>query len=264
MSQVVLITGASSGIGEATALLLLKKGYIVYAAARRIERMNDLKEKGAHILELDITKEDSIVNCVNKVINEQKKIDVLFNNAGYGLYGTVEETSMSDAKNQFEVNLFGLARLTQLVIPHMRKQMSGKIINTSSMGGKVYSPLGAWYHATKHALEGWSDCLRLEMKQFNIKVVVIEPGLIHTDWGLIAADNIERISKNGPYSNYSQSVANGLRINYGSESNGSSPEVIAKLVTKAIEANNPKTRYAGGKYAKLSILIRKIFGDRIF
>ncbi len=264
MSKTILITGASSGIGKATAEKLLAEGHIVYAAARRVERMQDLQEKGAITIELDMTDENTLDTGVKKIIAEQGKIDVLFNNAGYGLYGTVEETSIEDAKNQFEVNLFGLARLTQLVLPQMRKQQSGLIINTSSMGGKIYTPLGAWYHATKHALEGWSDCLRLELKQFGINVVVIEPGGIQTDWGIIAADHIERISGNGPYAKFSKKVADGIRARYGQPEQLSPASVIADEVSKAINSKNPKTRYVAGKYARLSMFIRKWFGDKFY
>ena len=177
------ITGASSGLGKEIALRLLEEGYTVYGAARRVEQMQDLAERGASVLQLDITQEDTLGAAISRVIVESGGIDVLVNNAGFGLYGAVEDTSLADARYQFEVNLFGLARLTQLVLPHMRDRGSGRILNMSSMGGKIYTPLGAWYHASKHALEGWSDCLRLEVAPFGIDVVVIEPGVIRTAFG---------------------------------------------------------------------------------
>jgi short-subunit dehydrogenase len=264
MKKVIFITGASSGIGEATALKLLDEGYIVYGGSRHLKKMQDIKKKGAKLLEIDMTKEDTLEAAVKKIIDQEGRINVLFNNAGYGLYGTVEETDIDKARHQFEVNLFGLARLTQLVLPYMRKQKSGKIINTSSMGGKVYTPLGAWYHATKHALEGWSDSLRLELKQFGIDVVIIEPGGIKTSWGSIAADNIEKISQDGPYADFARKVADGLRSTYSEDGDLSPPSVIANEVSKAIKSSNPKTRYVAGKFARLLMFVRKWLGDKVY
>lgn len=262
MNKVVFITGASSGIGKATAIKLSGQGHAVYGSVRD---MNDLKDnKDIKPIVLDMTDYKSLENAVNTVIKAEGKIDVLFNNAGYGLYGTVEETSIEDAKKQFEVNLFGLARLTQLVLPHMRTNGSGIIINTSSMGGKMYTPLGAWYHASKHALEGWSDSLRLELKQFNIKVVIIEPGLIKTAWGSIAADNIERTSELGPYAEFSKKIAKNIRKTYRTNGSGSDPSIVADTVAKAINSNRPKTRYITGKYARTLMFARKYLGDKIF
>ena len=172
MKKIILVTGASSGIGKESAKQLIKEGHTVYAAARRIEKMQDIKELGGYPMEMDITNEDDIQRIVDEIIEKEGKIDVLFNNAGYAIYGAVEDITIDEARRQFEVNIFGLASLTQKVLPYMRAKRSGTIINTSSIGGKIYSPLGAWYHATKHALEGWSDCLRLEVKQFNIDVVI--------------------------------------------------------------------------------------------
>ncbi|HPN68067.1 MAG TPA: SDR family NAD(P)-dependent oxidoreductase [Saprospiraceae bacterium] len=164
MSKVILITGASSGMGKDAAIRLIKEGHKVYAAARRIEKMQDLEQLGGFPIQMDVSNDEDVQNVVNQIIAKEGRIDILWNNAGYGLYGSVEDISMEEAKRQFDVNLFGMANLTQKVIPHMRSAKSGKIINTSSMGGKMYTLLGAWYHATKHAMEGWSDCLRLELK----------------------------------------------------------------------------------------------------
>ena len=162
--KVALVTGASSGIGEATALELAKAGYTVYAAARRVERMNHLTESGIRPISMDVTDDSSMQAAVEKIIADTGRIDVLVNNAGYGSYGALEDVPMDEARYQFEVNVFGAARLTQLVLPHMRKNRSGKIVNITSMGGKIHTPLGAWYHATKFALEAISDCLRPELK----------------------------------------------------------------------------------------------------
>ena len=189
MKKVIFITGASSGIGKDTALSLIKNGHIVYGAARRLPKMQDIVKSGGYAIKMDILKEKEIDKTVNQIIREQGRIDVLINNAGYGLWGAVETIKIDEAKRQFEVNIFGLAYLTKLIIPLMRKQKSGKIINMSSMGGKVYTPFGAWYHATKYALEGWSDCLRMELKNFGIHVILIEPGVIKTEFQDVMMDS---------------------------------------------------------------------------
>ncbi len=261
--KVILITGASSGMGKETALQLIKEGHIVYGAARRTDKLKDLESAGGHAITMDVTNENQVIECVKTIIDEQQHIDVLVNNAGYAVYGAVEDISMEDARRQFEVNIFGLARLTKEVLPHMRKRNAGKIINISSMGGKIYTPLGAWYHATKHALEGWSDCLRLELKQFNIDVVIIEPGAIATEFGDVMMQPMLDRSIGGAYEELTQKMAEGVKSSY--ESGGSSPSsVIANVISKAIKASKPKTRYAKGKWAKPMMRIRKYFGDRAF
>jgi NAD(P)-dependent dehydrogenase (short-subunit alcohol dehydrogenase family) len=179
--NVALVTGASSGIGEATALSLQAAGYLVYGAARRVDRMTSLADKGVRVLAMDITDEASMAAGVKQILADNDGIDVLVNNAGFGSYGALEDVPMDDARYQFEVNLFGMARLIQLVLPAMRKQRSGRIINVSSIGGKIYEPMGGWYHATKFAVEGLSDSLRLELAPFGIQVVVVEPGAIRTE-----------------------------------------------------------------------------------
>ncbi len=261
--QVILITGASSGIGKETAKTLIKAGHTVYAAARRIEKMDDLKEMGGIPIKMDITKDEDTQAAVDQILAEQKTIDVLINNAGYAIYGAVEDTTIADAKRQFDVNIFGLANITQKVLPTMRKNRSGKIINVSSMGGKIYTPLGAWYHATKHALEGWSDCLRVELKQFGIDVVIIEPGLIKTEFGDVMTKPMLERSANGPYEDLAKSVAKSTMDTY-KEGNSSSPEVIANTMLKAVTVKTPKTRYRAGKMAKPLVFLRTYLGDKIF
>jgi len=260
--KVVLITGASSGIGKETAKLLVENGHLVYGAARRLDKMNDLKEAAIKLLEMDVTNDESMVKGIQKIIETEKRIDVLVNNAGYGSFGALEDVPLSEAKYQFEVNIFGLARLTQLVLPHMRKQQSGKIVNISSMGGKFGEPHGAWYHATKFAVEGLSDSLRMELKQFKIDVVIIEPGAIKSEWGGIAKENLLKVSGNTPYKNLAAKHAALIDETY--KRVGSEPIVIAKTIAKAINSNNPKTRYTVGGGAKLLLFMRRILSDKLF
>lgn len=262
-AKVALVTGASSGIGKAIAERLLKDGLTVIVAARSYDKMADLAAKGAHRLRLDVTSEESLQNVVSEILNTYGSVDVLVNNAGFGCYGAVEDITLDDARYQFEVNLFGLARLTQLLLPKMRQKGAGKIINMSSMGGKIYTPLGAWYHASKHALEGWSDCLRLELAQFGIDVVIIEPGVISTEFGDVMSEPMLKRSGAGAYSNMAQGLAKALEETY-SRGNVSSPSVIADVVSQAIKAKQPKTRYAAGKFATPMIFMRTWLGDRFF
>ena len=261
MKKVAVITGASSGMGKSTAIELHQKGYKVYGMARRTEKMNDLKSKGMEVVSLDLTKDETIVEAVNTVLEKEVRIDVLINNAGYGSYGSVEEVSIEEAKRQFDVNIFGLARITQLVIPTMRKQKSGRIVNISSMGGKMYTPFGAWYHATKFALEGWSDCLRIELKQFGIDVAIVEPGGIQTEWGDIAMDGLKKTSGNGPYA---EMVNKMIASSDKNKNKLTAVDVLGKEIAKAASENNPKTRYLKGYLAKPLVRMRKWLGDRIF
>jgi NAD(P)-dependent dehydrogenase (short-subunit alcohol dehydrogenase family) len=261
--KTALVTGASSGMGKAIALRLLQDGYQVYVAARNVEKMAELSSLGAQPLRMDISVDDEIVSGVNTILAQTGGVDVLVNNAGFGLYGPVEEVSIDEARYQFEVNLFGVARLTQLLLPAMRARRSGHIVNITSMGGKMYSILGAWYHATKHALEGWSDCLRLEVAGFGIKVVIIEPGVIETGFGDAASETIVRRSASGPYGHFVQMVATAIKKTYGNGT-GSDPEVVADVVSRAVKSDNPQTRYAVGKFAKMLIRMRVWLGDRLF
>ena len=263
MNKVILITGASSGIGKDTALSLIKEGHLVYGAARRLEMMQDIIQAGGHAIKMDILKERDIDEVVNQITKEQNRIDVLINNAGYGLWGAVETISIAEAKRQFDVNIFGLAYLTKKIIPLMRKQKSGKIINMSSMGGKVYTPFGAWYHATKYALEGWSDCLRIELKSFGINVILIEPGVIKTEFQDVMMDSTVERSIGTPYEKKLKALEKATQEMYA-KGIGSPPSTITKLIIKAINSHNPKRRYVGGLFAKPMLFIKKWFGDKMY
>jgi NAD(P)-dependent dehydrogenase (short-subunit alcohol dehydrogenase family) len=259
--KIILITGASSGMGKATALDLIKAGHTVYAAARSVDKMADIERAGGHVLQLDVSKEAEAATAVNRVISEQGRIDVVWNNAGFGLYGPVEEIAIDKARYQFEVNLFGLAAVTQAALPHMRAQKSGLIVNTSSMGGKIYSPLGAWYHATKHALEGWSDCLRLEVKEFGIDVVVLEPGGVDTGFSSGVLRHFAPEADRGPYQRMVRSLVTTMQ---SGSIRLSDPSLISKTMQSIIAAKRPKIRYLVGAMAKPLVGIRKLFGDRFF
>jgi NAD(P)-dependent dehydrogenase (short-subunit alcohol dehydrogenase family) len=259
--KVILITGASSGLGKVSALHLLGRGHIVYGAARRVEQMQDLVAKGGHAIKLDVTDEQSCVDAVKRIIGEQGKIDVLVNNAGFALYGPVELVPVADAQRQFQVNLFGLAQLTKQVVPHMRSAGAGTIINVSSMGGLVYTPFGAWYHATKYALEGWSDCLRLELAPFGIKVAIVEPGGFKTELGHGVFDKSIEMAKDTPY------LSRLEKLNAAAENSQNmlgDPIVIAKVIQEAVEAKNPKHRYLKGPFAREFVFIKSWFGTAVF
>lgn len=260
MNKVVLITGASAGIGKATAIYLAQNGYIVYGAARRVEKMQELKTFGIRPIMLDVTKDESIVSCIKQILAEAGSIDVLVNNAGFGSYGAIEDVSMEDARYQLEVNVFGAMRLTQMVLPNMRENKYGKIVNISSVGGKTAFPLGGWYHASKFALEALSDSLRNEVRQFGIDVIVIEPGATQSEWGGIAFDSLLKVSGNTAYRDL---TAKTHRTFSKLSDNIPQPIVIAKLIKEGIEAKNPKTRYSGGHMASTVLLLGKVLPDKL-
>lgn len=261
--RVALVTGASSGMGKAFAKALLAEGMVVYAVARRVEPMDELKRLGAITLPMDITSEQDVQRVAERIRQDHGALDVLLNNAGFGLYGAMEDITLEQARYQFEVNLFGLARLTQLLLPGMRERRRGTIVNISSMGGKVYTPLGSWYHAGKHALEGWSDCLRLELQQFGIHVVLIEPGAIETEFGQVLVQGLEAQNGTGAYREMVQKVASATERSHASGAL-SQPQVIVELLLKAVRSRRPRTRYTAGKYARPMMFIRKWLGDRIY
>ena len=266
--KVILITGTASGIGKATAEYLIQKGHIVYGGDIQFIKNKYLDEIGGHAIDMDVT-DTAMVNAgVRRIIKEQGRIDVLYNNAGWGLYAPVEEADEEDFRYQMEVNLFGVNNVTRAVIPYMRKQMSGRILVTSSMGGKIYMPLGAWYHASKHAIEGYFDCLRLELKHFNIDVVIIEPGAINTNFGNVTSSYLEKYMDNTAYGHmlnpYQEMMKRITEDPEAIEKMSSEPLVIAEIVEKAITKKKPKTRYVKGNMAKFMIFYRNFFGDKAF
>jgi NAD(P)-dependent dehydrogenase (short-subunit alcohol dehydrogenase family) len=263
MNKTAFVTGASAGIGAATAFALLAAGYRVFAGARRLDRMAALAAAGATLIKLDLTDDATIVAAVDAIKNASGRIDILVNNAGYGSYGALEDVPLDEARRQFEVNVFGLARLCQLVLPTMRAQKSGKIVNVTSIGGKIWEPLGAWYHATKFAVEGLSDCLRVEAARFGIDVIVIEPGAIRTEWAGIAREGLLRMSGGSAYAKIAQRHARMLGTAETSRL-ASPPDVVARTIVRAVSAQRPRTRYATGGGARTLLLLRKILSDRMF
>ncbi|MBO9521725.1 MAG: SDR family NAD(P)-dependent oxidoreductase [Nocardioidaceae bacterium] len=261
--KVALVTGGSSGIGASTVTELLDAGFTVYTAARRVDRMQELAGKGAHVFAMDVTDDASMVAGIERIVAEQGRIDVLVNNAGYGSYGAVEDVPLEEARRQFEVNVFGLARLTQLVTPHMREQKAGRIVNVSSIGGKYYEPFGAWYHATKFAVEGFSDCLRLELRPFGIKVVIIEPGPILTEWNEIARDSLLERSGATPYGRWAKR-AHKVLTEFDKPGRASTPEAVAHKIRKAVTVRRPAARYPVGRGARIITSSRDHTPDLVF
>ncbi|GAB4095109.1 oxidoreductase [Brachybacterium horti] len=262
-TRTALVTGASSGIGGATARRLQSLGFTVYGAARRVDRLEELGADGVRPLAMDVTDDASMQAGIDRIIEETGRIDVLVNNAGYGSYGALEDVDIDEGRRQFEVNVFGAIRLAQLALPHMRSRRSGTIVNITSMGGKLHTPLGGWYHGTKFALEALSDCLRLEVAPFGIDVVVIEPGGIATEWGGIAAEHLEKSAGTGAYADQAAAVATSLRSEANANRN-SPPSVIADAIGTAVTARRPRTRYAVGFGAKPLIAARRMLSDRHF
>ena len=260
----VLVTGASAGIGEATALRLNALGFTVYAAARRAERLEALAERGGRgirPLPLDVTDHAALEAAVKEVTDATGGVDVLVNNAGYGEYGALEEVPLARARRQFETNVFGAARLIQLVLPGMRARGGGRIVTVTSVGGRAHTPLGAWYHATKFALEAIHDCLRMEVAPFGIDVVLVEPGGVATEWGAIAARHARATSGAGPYAGQAEAVATVFDPET-MNARGSRPEVIADVIAKAVTAGRPRTRYVAGYGARAVLVLRWILSDR--
>ncbi len=255
MEKIILVTGASSGFGKETVKKLLKHGHTVYATARRLEPMADLKENGAYIFKMDVTIPSEISAVVSQIIKNHHRIDVLVNNAGYGGYGMLEAVSIEEAKKQFDVNVFGLASVTKAVLPYMRKQRSGRIINLSSMVGRVSFPMIGWYGASKQAVESLSDSLRREVKSFGISVSIIEPGAMATEFLDVSLKQIATV--NHP-EEYQKNVDNFVKVFKDKYTKAPGPYMVANAVLNAVDSSRPKIRYAVGNDCKLAIAINKI------
>ncbi|MNM80000.1 putative oxidoreductase [compost metagenome] len=258
--KAAIVTGASSGIGKATAIQLNKEGYTVFAGSRRVEQMKDLEKIGIKTLKLDVTDEKSNQDFVDYVLSASSSIDVIVNAAGYGSLGALEDVPLQEARNQFEVNVFGAMNLTQLILPTMRKQKSGKIINISSVGGQIYSPLGGWYYASKHALETLSDTLRNELKPFGIDVIIIEPGGTDTGWQEVANETMKKSTpQNSAYRKLVEQFAAMSSDNYAT-----SPNNIADLILKSIKDKKPKTRYQPSMKETMIVLAARKLPYKLF
>jgi len=244
--KIILITGASSGIGFDTAQRLAQQGHKVYAAARRTDLMKPLQADGVVTLRMDVTDEASMQQCVDQILAAEGHIDVLINNAGYGYFGAVENVTMDEARRQLEVNVFGLARLCQMVLPSMRERGSGRIINTASVAGKAVLYFGGWYNVSKFSVEALSDALRMELKPFGIDVVMIEPGGIKTNWGIIAADHLAESSKGTAYEQDALREAAAFRWIYGKVNLLSKPSVVTRAMLRAVNSRRPRARYRIG------------------
>jgi len=267
VSKAVLITGCSTGIGRSTAEHLAARGWTVYATARRPESIADLAQRGCRTLALDVCDEGSMRAAVTQIEQAEGAIGVLVNNAGYGQEGVFEEVPMTEVRRQFETNVFGLTRLTQLVLPGMRRQGWGKIVNLSSMGGKLTLPGGAFYHATKHAVEALSDALRFEVRGFGVDVIVIEPGPIKTQFGDTAINSLSTLSPPGsPYATFSAILQKKIKEAYEGPMAmlALGPEAVAKVIEKAITATRPKTRYPVTAAARIFMSMRRWLPDRAF
>ena len=266
-SKAVLVTGCSSGIGHATAARLADAGWRVYASARRPEALADLKDQhGCETLALDVTDEASMRAAVDAVTEAEGAVGVLVNNAGYSQSGAVETVPLDDARRQFETNVFGLLRMCQLVLPGMRAQRWGKVVNISSMGGRLTFPGGGLYHATKYSVEAISDALRFEVRGFGVDVIVIEPGLIVTNFGEVAAGSVGATSDGGAYGDFNQKVA---KLTEGAYKGpmarlGAGPDAVAKAIERAISSRRPRARYPVTASARLMIGQRRLVPDRVW
>jgi len=264
----VLITGCSSGIGRAAAISLHAAGLTVYATARQVDALAGLARQGIHTLALDVTDEASMTEAVAAVDEAAGPVGVLINNAGYGLYGPVEQLPMDEIRRQFETNFFGLVRLTQLVLPGMRRRGSGRILNVSSMGGRITLPGGAFYHASKYAVEALSDALRMEVAQFGIDVVLIEPGPVKTPWNDVAAASISAAqpADDDPYAMYKAAVGASFgRTQAGLVGRlGSTSEDVAKVITHAVTAKRPRPRYLINPVAKSLVAMNQVLPSRAY
>jgi NAD(P)-dependent dehydrogenase (short-subunit alcohol dehydrogenase family) len=265
-SKAVLVTGCSSGIGRATALRLAGSGWKVYASARRPETISQLSDAGCQTLALDVTDEQSMQAAVDSIEQAEGAIGVLINNAGYSQSGAIETVPLDAVRRQFETNVFGLVRLTQLVLPKMRAQRWGKIVNIGSMGGRLSFPGGGHYHATKHAVEAISDALRFELRGFGIDVILLEPGLITTEFGEAATASVAdtTIAGDDPYATFNATVGAVTKGAYDGPMRllGAGPDRVAKVIERALKRRHPPARITITPSAKLTIGMRRLLPDR--
>ena len=265
-SKPVLITGCSTGIGRATAQQLVENGWDVYATARKLDAVKDLESSGCKTLALDVTDENSMAAAVAEVEKDGGAVGALVNNAGYSQSGAIESIPMDSVRRQFETNVFGLMRMCQLVLPGMRKAGAGRIVNISSMGGKLVFPGGGVYHATKFSVEAISDALRFEVAGFGVDVVVVEPGLIITEFGETASASIDDTHTDGPYAKFNSDVAKATADAYtgGFARFGGGPETVAAKIEKALSARKPHTRYKVTPSAGVIMGLRRGMTDRMW
>lgn len=264
--MIILITGASSGIGYEAARMLSQQGHKVYGAARRTERMDSLRQFGVTPLSLDVTSDTSAQDAIDHIIQQEGRIDVLVNNAGYGELGPVETTSLEHAQRQLDVNVLGLARMTRLVLPYMRQQHSGRIVNVASIAGRLTFPFAGWYNASKYAVEALSDATRMEVKPYGIDVVIIEPGGVFSNWGIIAADQLRKASDKTDYADKAGRVANVFDMMYRRNPYNlmTSATKAAQHVVKSVTSRHPKTRYAFGVGNASMRILHTILPDQWF
>ena len=267
--KVALVTGSSSGIGFETSLMLARAGFNTYASMRNLEKSKNIteiakKEKlPLQVVQLDVNNDGSVKDAIVKIIKTDQRIDVLINNAGYGLFGSVEDTSIEEIKAQFETNFFGVVRVTQQVLPLMRRQNSGTIVNVSSVGGRIGLPSLSAYHSTKFALEGLSESIAFELEPFGIRVVIIEPGVIRTNILNSSSSAKKALDPKSPYFSLSQNLNDNFKSMMESESS-SSPEEVAKVILQAVTSENPRLRYSVGDDAANLIHARENMPDKEF
>ncbi len=261
--MIILVTGASSGIGFSAARDLASNGHKVYGAARRVDRMEPLREFGVVPVSLDVTSDESMQACVSSILADEGRIDVLVNNAGFGYFGAIENVPMEEARRQLEVNVFGLARLTQLVLPSMREHGFGRIVNVGSVAGRVVLPFGGWYHVSKYSVEALSDALRIEAKPFGIDVVLIEPGGIGTQWGIIAADHLEESCRDTAYAASAEKESRLMRFAYSGRYLAG-PDTVSRAICRAVNARRPRHRYHPGSGSYFLLWLHALLPTRLW
>src|SRR5919197_452222 len=270
--KVAIVTGSSSGIGFETSLTLARNGFYTYATMRRLEEekskpLTDIaKNENLHlqVIDLDVDNDKSVANAIDTIVNERKRVDVLVNNAGYALGGALEETSVNEIKAQFETNFFGAVRAMQAVLPIMRRQVTGKIVNITSMGGRISIPLSSFYHGSKFALEGLSESIQYELEPFGIKIILIEPGAVQSNFWKnlkMATTKTSDAPNNSPYTQVANSISEAFKqmLQYTIPASE-----VAKVILQAVTSDNPEFRYVVGKDAAMTLEARKNMSDRDF